>query len=122
MIGKRPMIRRMMVMGWAIAAIIHLAGASQAQAKVVTVGVVTDGAGAESGLLMKVEKALEDLRDPEVTMRFKRASGFNAGWDPAKADAAVRSALGDSEVDLVVAYEDLLGIRFVLVPIARDVV
>lgn len=102
------MIRRTMAMGWVVAGLIHLIGPIHAQSIVVKVGVVTDGAGAEAGLLEKIRTALEDLRNPDITVEFRQASAYNAGWDPSKAAEAVRSALGDREVDLVVGFGPLV--------------
>lgn len=69
-----------------------------------TIGIVTDG---QSRFMTPVEELvvqeLQVLATNEFDLRIKRESAFFAKWELTKAKSALRAALADREVDLVLA-------------------
>ncbi|MCK5438496.1 MAG: hypothetical protein KAI97_01055, partial [Gemmatimonadetes bacterium] len=67
----------------------------------ITIGVVRDGASYQDELTDRIEEQVKLLVPGGVTVRFKTAPEFNADWDFARVDDALRAALADPEVDYV---------------------
>lgn len=89
--------------------------AGPATARTVTIAVVQDGPVAGEDLVPRIEEELNNLVASDVTLRFKAAPEFDAGWDGTRVRAALESALRDPEVDIV------LGSGYVVtVMAARD--
>jgi outer membrane protein TolC len=76
--------------------------------RTVTIAVVRDGPGPEMQAVDAIERELQ-LHLPEgVRTRFDRDAAFDAGWDPARARPVLERALGDAEIDYVLAVGSLV--------------
>lgn len=85
-----------------------LAAVSMATAADVTIAVVRDGPGPQDRLAGLIEQELANHAPNGVTVRFKSAPAFDAGWDYAAAPGALQAAFDDAEVDLVLAVGSLV--------------
>ena len=99
--------RLMFVLLVLLGAVGVLVSASVVHARTVTVGVVRDGDPAAEDIAAAIEAQVANLVPHDVEVRFKEAPSFNAGWDPARADDALESALADGQVDFVLTMGDL---------------
>ena len=99
--------RLMSVLLVLLGAVGALVSASVVHARTVTVGVVRDGDPAGEDIAAAIEAQVANLVPHDVEVRFKEAPSFNAGWDPARADDALESALADGQVDFVLTMGDL---------------
>ena len=75
---------------------------------IVTIAVVQDGSGPESGVVERIERELPEHLARGISVTFRREAAFDAGWDPDRVPLVLQAALDDPEVDLVLAVGSLL--------------
>jgi len=74
---------------------------SPAYAREITIGVVSDGPSPYDSIVSKIKKELERHPIEDTTIKFKITGAFNGQWQVKKIKKALKKALADREVDIV---------------------
>lgn len=79
-----------------------------AAGKSFTIAVVQDGPGSDADVVEQIQIELAALLGDVTEVRYRTADAFDAGWSAARAELAIRAALTDPQVDLVLAAGPLV--------------
>ena len=70
-------------------------------ARKITIGVVSDGSSPYDSIVSQIKKELERHPIEDTTIKFKVVGAFNGQWQVKKIKKALKAALRDREVDIV---------------------